>query len=137
MSAPSRRPYLIRAMYEWAIDSGYTPHLVVAADEPGVEVPRQYVQDGRITLNISPQAVQSLDLTVDPIWFSARFSGRACDVFVPARAVLAIVARENGEGMIFGEPEPAPDLPSGAPEPDRPAPQPAKPSGRPKLRLVK
>lgn len=136
MSSRSRRPYLIRAIYEWAVDNGFTPHLLVAADEPGVVVPREYVQEGRITLNVSPMAVQGLNLQEEPIWFSARFSGRTFDVYVPARAVLAIFARENGEGVVFGEPEP-PDAESPRdPEPGGSS-QGGKPAGRAKLRLVK
>jgi stringent starvation protein B len=141
MSSPrSRRPYLIRAIYEWATDNGLTPHLLVAADYPGVAVPREYVQEGRITLNISAMAVQSLDLRTDPIWFSARFAGREFSVQVPVGAVLAIFARENGEGIIFGEVEPP------SPKGDTPAPDPGKPApdaggkagkGRAKLRVVK
>jgi stringent starvation protein B len=108
MSQRSRRPYLIRAIYDWATDNGFTPHLLVAADVEGVNVPREYVQEGRITLNISPMAVQSLDLHADPIWFSARFGGRACEVLVPVGAVLAVFARENGEGIVFGDIEAPP-----------------------------
>ena len=136
----SRRPYLIRAIFEWACDNGYTPHLLVSADYPGVAVPRQYVQEGRITLNISPVAVQSLDLQSEPIWFSARFGGRAFDVQVPTGAVLAVFARENGEGVMFGETEPADPQQAAVadanteagPEPEPPKPQP----GRPNLRVV-
>eukprot|EP00456_Euglypha_rotunda_P067985 TRINITY_DN5911_c0_g1_i4.p1 TRINITY_DN5911_c0_g1~~TRINITY_DN5911_c0_g1_i4.p1 ORF type:complete len:132 (-),score=27.82 TRINITY_DN5911_c0_g1_i4:10-405(-) len=102
----SRRPYLIRAIYEWATDNGHTPHLLVSSEYPGVVVPREYVQEGRITLNVSPMAVQNLDVQSDPIWFSARFSGRSFDVQVPSGAVLAVFARENGEGIVFGEVEP-------------------------------
>ena len=138
MSPRSRRPYLIRAIHEWAADNGLTPHLLVAADYPGVSVPREYVQEGRITLNISPMAVQSLDLRADPIWFSARFSGREHTVQVPVGAVLAIFARENGEGIIFGEVEPPSPEPT-KPDPTSPAgPQlPGKPRGKAKLRVVK
>ncbi|WP_028009499.1 ClpXP protease specificity-enhancing factor [Solimonas flava] len=135
----SRRPYLIRAIHEWASDNGYTPHLLVAADYPGVVVPREFVQDGRITLNISPIAVQSLDLSSEPLWFSARFGGRPFDVQVPSGAVLAIFARENGEGVIFGETEPgdAKSAASGAaPDTEPEPPKPTKP-GRPNLRVVK
>jgi stringent starvation protein B len=106
MSTRSRRPYLIRAIFDWATENGFTPHVLVAADYEGVSVPREHVQDGRITLNISPMAVQNLDLTTDPIWFSARFSGRAFEVIIPSGAVLAVFARENGEGVVFGEVEP-------------------------------
>lgn len=142
MASRSRRPYLIRAIYDWATDNGFTPHLLVAADYEGVVVPREYVQEGRITLNVSAMAVQSLDLHTDPIWFSARFSGRSFDVQVPSGAVLAVFARENGEGIVFGEVEPAPPTdgkpkegePSGNDTPKGP---PTRPSGRPNLRVVK
>ena len=139
MSTPrSRRPYLIRAIYEWATDNGLTPHLLVAADYAGVNVPREYVQEGRITLNISAMAVQSLDLRADPIWFSARFAGREFSVQIPVGAVLAIFARENGEGIIFGEvepPSPKGDAPTGGPA--TPAAPQGKGKGRAKLRVVK
>lgn len=131
--AKSRRPYLIRAIHQWTMDNGYTPYLLVAADQPGVEVPRQFVKEGRIALDISPMAVRDLNLESEPIFFSARFGGRAMEVLVPSGAVLAIYARENGEGLVFGEPEvsdTAPDVPESPPEPP-------KPSGRPKLRIVK
>ncbi|MEC9359518.1 MAG: ClpXP protease specificity-enhancing factor [Pseudomonadota bacterium] len=133
--AKSRRPYLIRAIYEWAADNGYTPHLVAAADADGVVVPREFVQDGRITLNVSMSAVQGLDLHSDPIYFSARFSGRAFDIWVPSGAVLAIFAKESGEGIVFGEVEAAD--PDGEPPPQGPSPEPGKPAGRSHLRVVK
>lgn len=140
----SRRPYLIRAIYDWCVDNGHTPHLLVAADYPGVTVPQQFVQEGRITLNLSPMAVQTLQIDEDPIWFSARFSGRPFEVIVPPGAVLAIFARENGEGLVFGEVEPPQGEPSPSPN-DRPAapteggPTPSgdKPKGRGHLRVVK
>lgn len=133
MMAKSRRPYLIRAIYEWAADNGYTPHLVVAADAEGVIVPKEYVQDGRITLNISMSAVQSLELRSDPIFFSARFSGRAFDIWVPSGAVLAIFAKETGEGIVFGEVE-ASETVESPPDSD---PEPPKPGNRSHLRVVK
>ena len=139
----SRRPYLIRAIYEWCVDNGHTPHLLVAADYPGVSVPLQFVQEGRITLNLSPMAVQTLNIEDDPIWFSARFSGRPFDVIVPCGAVLAIFARENGEGLVFGEVEPPSADPSGdtPPPPAAPTPgaepEPSKPKARGHLRVVK
>lgn len=136
MSQRSRRPYLIRAIYDWATDNGFTPHLLVAADVEGVSVPREYVQEGRITLNISPMAVQSLDLHADPIWFSARFGGRACEVMVPVGAVLAVFARENGEGIVFGDIETPP--PSDVqPQPAKDEPSKPKPGNRSHLRVVK
>ncbi|MGH8630981.1 MAG: ClpXP protease specificity-enhancing factor [Burkholderiales bacterium] len=132
-SSRSRRPYLIRAIYQWAVDNAYTPHLLVHADYPGVAVPREHVQDGRITLNISPMAVQNLDLEHEPVWFSARFSGRPFDVQVPTGAVLAVFARENGEGVVFGEVEPTQPQDGGPSQPETPRPKP----GRPQLRVVK
>lgn len=135
-TSSSRRPYLIRAIYQWAVDNGHTPHLLVQADYPGVVVPREHVQDGRITLNISPMAIQNLGIEQEPIWFSARFSGRAFDVQVPSGAVLAIFARENGEGMVFGEVEPATAQQEGSSPPEPPEPTRPKP-GRPQLRVVK
>jgi stringent starvation protein B len=134
MSTRSRRPYLIRAIHEWACDNGYTPHMLIAADYPGVVVPREFVQEGRITLNISPMAVQNLDLKAEPIWFSARFSGHSFDIQVPCGAVLAVFARENGEGIVFGEiepPQPSDGAGTGGEEKAKPKP------GRPQLRVVK
>lgn len=110
-SVSSRRPYLIRAIYEWVLDNGLTPHILVAADAEGVEVPAQFVtEDGKITVNVSPSAVRDLELGNELISFSARFSGQPYQVFVPPGAVLALYARENGEGMLFGEVE-SPDQP--------------------------
>jgi stringent starvation protein B len=146
MSAPpsrSRRPYLIRAIYAWIMDNGFTPHLLVAADYPGVSVPQGFVKEGRIALNISPMAVRDLNLECEPIFFSARFGGRPYDIIVPSGAVLAIYAHENGEGALFGEPEPidpaaaAQPPPQAGPQPDGTPPEPPKPGGRPKLRVVK
>jgi len=107
----SRRPYLIRALYEWILDNDCTPHLLVATDVPGVDVPQQFVtEEGRITINISANAVRGLELGNQWILFSARFGGRSHAVSIPPGAVLALYARENGEGMLFGEVElPAPD----------------------------
>lgn len=127
---PSRRPYLIRAIYQWTMDCGFTPYLVVAADQPGVQVPLSFVRDGKIALDIGPMAVRDLNLDHEPIFFSARFGGVSQDILVPSGAVLAIYARENGEGIVFGEPEATPAAPA-------PEPEPPKPGGRPKLRVVK
>lgn len=137
MSQRSRRPYLIRAIYDWATDNGFTPHLLVAADVEGVSVPREYVQEGRITLNVSPMAVQSLDLHADPIWFSARFGGRACEVTVPVGAVLAVFARENGEGIVFGDIEPTPPKDTQPEAAKEDAPAKPKAGNRSHLRVVK
>lgn len=133
----SRRPYLIRAIYDWANDNGLTPYLVVAADYPDVDVPADYVSDGRITLNISPQAVQRLDLSGTSIQFSARFSGQPYSVHVPAGGVLAVYAQETGEGVMFGEVETDTPPPGGdSPPPDEPSPDEA-PRKRGHLRVVK
>lgn len=112
----SRRPYLIRAIHDWVLDNNLTPHMLVAADAPGVHVPRQFVtEDGRITINVSPSAVRNLTLGNDIIRFSARFSGQPFEVEIPPGAVLALYARENGQGMLFGEVE-EPEPPSGTPD---------------------
>ncbi len=97
----SRKPYLIRAIYEWILDNDCTPHLLVDATLPGVQVPGDYIQDGRIILNIAPGAVQGLSLDNESATFSARFGGVAYEVYVPGQAVLAVYARENGEGIMF------------------------------------
>ena len=133
-NAGSRRPYLLRAMYEWISDSGYTPHLIVDALQSGVEVPAAYVKDGKIVLNLSGTATQRLQLRNDGVEFDARFSGVVHHVRVPIRAVLGVYARETGEGMIFsdGEPE-TPEPPE--PSPERPAAD--KTRRRAKLTVVK
>jgi stringent starvation protein B len=131
-----RRPYLLRAMHEWISDSGCTPHLVVDAGAAGVEVPRQYVNDGKIVLNVSWSATDGLQLGNEQLSFAGRFGGTPQQVRVPVDAVLAIYARETGQGMIFAEETtpPAPDgatpAPAGAAE--------AKPAtGRARLKVVK
>lgn len=101
-----RRPYLLRAFYEWLVDNELTPHLVVDATLPGVRVPEEFVQDGQIILNIIPRAVGNLELGNEAVTFNARFSGRPHSVIVPMYAVQAIYARENGAGTMF-EPEDA------------------------------
>lgn len=122
----SNRPYLIRAMHEWLIDNQCTPHLLVDAEAQGVEVPRQHVKDGKIVLNVGPQAVEGLRVSNEEVSFLARFSGVAQLVSIPVTAVLAIYARENGRGMMFSEDE-------SGPEPDDSGPKPARPS----LKVVK
>ncbi|QXO19361.1 ClpXP protease specificity-enhancing factor [Vibrio ostreae] len=101
-----RRPYMLRAFYDWLLDNELTPHLVVDATLPGVRVPMEYVQDGQIILNVAPRAVGNLELGNDAVTFSARFGGRPHQVIVPIYAVQAIYARENGAGTMF-EPEEA------------------------------
>ena len=95
----SHRPYLLRALYEWIADNGLTPHLLVDATRPGVRVPAHAVKDGRIVLNIAERAVAQLQMDNDDVRFSARFGGVSHAVIVPIDAVLAIYARENGQGM--------------------------------------
>ncbi len=119
------RPYLIRAMYEWIVDNRMTPHILAHTDHNEVQVPGEFVEDGMITLNIGPTAVQSLDLGQDAVRCDARFSGISTSVEIPVECVCAIYARENGQGMRFPEDD---DLP--------PATGPAK-SDRPHLRVVK
>ncbi|NEX21565.1 ClpXP protease specificity-enhancing factor [Thiorhodococcus mannitoliphagus] len=100
----SSKPYLIRAIYEWILDNGLTPHLVVDAEYPGAQVPVEFIDDGRIVLNIAPSAVKGLVIGNDWIQFNARFSGVAREVMVPSEAALGVFTRENGQGMVFPEP---------------------------------
>ncbi len=101
----SSRPYLLRALYDWIVDNGLTPHLLANATAPGIQVPGQYVKEGRIVLNIAPRAAQDLQLGSEFITFSARFGGVARGVSVPVPAVLGIYAAENGQGMAFNNEE--------------------------------
>ncbi|KRI01574.1 ClpXP protease specificity-enhancing factor [Curvibacter sp. PAE-UM] len=96
----STRPYLIRALYEWCTDNGLTPYVAVRVDDT-VRVPREYVKDGEIVLNISMDATSALKLGNDYIEFKARFAGVARDIMVPLNRVMAIYARESGQGMAF------------------------------------
>jgi stringent starvation protein B len=96
----STRPYLIRALYEWCTDNGYTPYVAVLVDD-SVRVPNEYVKDGEIVLNISFDATSSLKLGNEFIEFKARFAGTAREIMVPISHVIAIYARENGQGMAF------------------------------------
>ncbi|MGK4329622.1 ClpXP protease specificity-enhancing factor [Lonsdalea quercina] len=152
-----RRPYLLRAFYDWLLDNQLTPHLVVDVSLPGVQVPMEFARDGQIVLNIAPLAVGNLELADDLVRFNARFGGVPRQVMVPMAAVMAIYARENGAGTMF-EPEPAyeagegaddephkPSLrtvddvetsPSGNETPDDEPPSPPR-GGRPSLRVVK
>jgi stringent starvation protein B len=132
----SNRPYLIRALYEWILDNGMTPHLLVDTSRSPTVVPTQFVQDGKIVLNLSPTAVRELVMGNDQIVFNARFSGRPMDVLVPIDAVMGIYARENGHGMLF----PEQDFEAGTPEsgpPDDVAPTTKPRRGKPNLRVVK
>ena len=105
----SSRPYLIRALYAWIVDSALTPHLLVDAQADGVQVPEQSVKEGKIVLNVAPQAVRGLSLGNELIEFSARFGGVSRQVSVPIAAVVAVYARENGQGMMFAAEDEATD----------------------------
>jgi stringent starvation protein B len=100
MSEPSTKPYLLRAIYEWCTDSGFTPYVAVAVDE-SVRVPVEFVKNGEIVLNVSALATNRLKIGNDTIEFQARFGGVPRDVYVPITRVIAIYARENGQGMAF------------------------------------
>jgi stringent starvation protein B len=108
----STKPYLIRAIYEWCNDSGFTPYIAVAAGE-GVKVPAEHVRNGEIVLNVSALATNRLTIGNEAIEFQARFGGVAREVYVPISRVIAIYARESGQGMAF---EPARSVPIGGPD---------------------
>lgn len=127
----SSRPYLLRAIYDWIIDNGLTPYVLVNAGAENTLVPTQFIQDGKIILNISSQAVRNLQMNNDWIMFSARFSGASMEVSFPPQAVMAIYAKENGRGMVFSDD----DEGEGGDEPPAADGTPSK--GRPSLRVVK
>ena len=114
----SNRPYLIRALHEWLTDNGLTPHILVDASQPGVSVPGQFIEDGKVVLNISRNAVKQLELANEWVAFEARFSGQPESIKVPVAAVIAIYARENGQGMMFAGTEDEIDQAAGSP-PDK------------------
>lgn len=153
------KPYLLRALYEWCVDNGYTPHLALKVDAQA-QVPGEYVKDGEITLNIAPSAVHKLQMGNELIEFSARFGGVARQIVAPVASVFALYARETGQGMTFeveaakpavqadaeGEPavpvltSPAVLVPSrdASPSAPAPSPEPTKPTGgKPQLRRIK
>ncbi len=99
------RPYLIRAIRDWAMDNGLTPQLLVDAGVDGIVIPRNHVQDGKIVLNVHTQAVKALELGNEFITFSARFGGTSHAINLPIQSVLAVFARENGQGIFFQEEE--------------------------------
>jgi len=140
----STKPYLLRALYEWCVDNGYTPYISVVVDD-STRVPPEYVRNGEIVLNVGPLAANRLKMGNEHIEFSARFGGVAKDLFIPVGQVSAIYARENGHGMSFEIEKktgweasgqalaPAASTPSADDEPEPPSPAP----GRPSLRIVK
>lgn len=162
MSLPSTRPYLIRALHEWCCDHGFTPYITVVADE-WARVPREFVRDGQIVLNIDYEATNRLNIGNEEISFQARFGGVPRDILIPLGNVVAIYARENGHGMAF-EYEQSSTAQDGAQKTDRKTPSdreadavapkltshggrsggdgdddgaPPPPSGRPKLQRIK
>lgn len=141
MALTGTRPYFIRAIHEWIVDRHWTPYLLVNADWPGAELPRGFVEDGRIVLNISPSAVRELLLANDELSFSARFGGQPQWVKVPIGAVLGIYARENGEGLFFDadeySPEPGPAADGDGKGVDGKGEETGERKARPSLRVVK
>ncbi len=123
----SLKPYLIRSIYEWIIDNNLTPHLLVDAENSNAILPKEFIEDGKIVLNIRPQAIQGLSLGNEEIEFNARFSGKPMRISTPVSAVLAIYAKENGKGMIFDQEDSDDDEP----------PPVKKPPAKPNLRIVK
>ena len=154
----STKPYLLRALYEWCVDNGYTPHLAVKVDSRS-QVPSEYVRNGEITLNVAPSAVHKLQMGNELIEFSARFAGVARQISVPVPCIYALYARETGHGMTFDVDAPEPAVqsdaaretgktgPSNEAGPALPAPAglptavptgPTKPTGgKPQLRRIK
>ena len=130
----SSRPYLVRALYEWIVDNDCTPHLLVNAEYAGVQVPPGFASDGQIVLNVSPSAVRHLHMDNEAVSFEGRFGGVAHSLYIPSAAVLAIYARENGQGMVFDLEPPVPDEEDDQGPPDG---EPPRPSGRPSLKVVK
>ena len=145
MELPSTKPYMIRAIHEWCCDNGFTPYIAVIADERA-RVPREFVRDGQIVLNVGYEATGHLSIANEGITFQARFGGVARDISVPISNVVAIYAKENGAGMAF-EPETERDnaapsvslaqLRDEKPESDPPPTPPTPAPGRPKLQRIK
>ncbi|MDD2658506.1 MAG: ClpXP protease specificity-enhancing factor [Methylococcales bacterium] len=122
------KPYLIRSIYQWIIDNDLTPYILVDAENSHAILPQQLIEDGKIILNIRPEATQGLSLGNDEIQFNARFSGKPMHIVIPIIAVMAIYAKENGKGMIFDQEDE---------ETDKTPPPENKPPTRPALRIVK
>lgn len=143
MSALSQQPYFLRALYEWCVDNGYTPYLTVRVDKQ-TRVPQAFVKDGQIVLNVGPSAVRNIHMDNDWVTFSARFGGQSHSIEIPVGNVIAIYARETGEGMAFeqlaqpggAEADTQQEALSDAQEGDHAKP-PQPPKGRPQLKVVK
>jgi stringent starvation protein B len=124
------KPYLVRALYEWILDNDKTPYILVDTGNDEVLIPAGIANDGKVVLNLAPQAIQNLEMTNDYLSFSARFNGVAENIFCPIGSLMAIYARENGEGMMF----PAEDSSDDTGEVDKPSGD--KPKG-PTLKVIK
>ena len=131
VKALPKRPFLLRAMHQWIAECGHTPHVIVDAAREGAEVPRAYVKDGKIVLNLSEGATQRLHMGNEDVEFDARFAGVIHHVRFPVSAVLGIYARETGEGMVFSEQDLGPEPPT------RPTPAEEGGARRPQLKVVK
>ena len=136
-----RRPYLLRALYEWIVDSGEVPNVLVDAEIDGVVVPSEHVRDGQIVLNISPQAVRNLSLGNDYVMCEGRFSGRSVELILPIESVRAIYCRDSGQGLAFDdedlfEGEGDAELGADVTQASQPTNGPKPPGDKPKLRLV-
>ena len=131
VKALPKRPFLLRAMHQWIAECGHTPHVIVDAAREGAEVPRAYVKDGKIVLNLSEGATQRLHMGNEEVEFDARFAGEIHHVRFPVSAVLGIYARETGEGMVFSEQDLGPEPPT------RPTPAEEGGARRPQLKVVK
>lgn len=127
------KPYLLRALYEWIIDNGLTPYILVNTEVDDVDVPKQFITDGKIILNVHPDAIEDWALDHEHLSFSARFSGKQCSILIPVAAVLAVYAKENGKGMMFDD-----DLDGDLnPDPIDPPPKPKAKKKKPSLKVVK
>ncbi len=144
MSSLPQQPYLLRALYEWCVDCGYTPYIAVRVD-PRCRVPMAFVREGQIVLNIGPNAVRNLQMDNEWVSFSARFGGVAHDILIPVLNVQAIYARETGEGMVFPPVTSVGEEAGGGKtsetasrtHDDLAGSGPDKPKGKPRLRVVK
>ena len=139
-TSESTRPYLVRAIHEWCLDNSLTPQIMVDVAVEGVSVPMEFVKDDRIVLNLHPNAVRDLEIGNEFLLFSARFSGRAEEIILPVESVLAVYARENGQGIVFqadgsGITPPSPVVKKSAQDPL--APDESRPRDGPHLKVVK
>lgn len=128
-----KRPYILSALYDWIIDNAKTPYILVDATFSDVYVPKQFIQEGKIVLNISPEAAENLALEKDQVHFTASFSGVVEEIYIPMVAVLSIYSYEDGSGIVFDEDEYNDQPPSKGPDNNAPK---KPPKGRPNLKVV-